>query len=91
MPFSGQLYSQNLNKIPEVWATKEGSPQDDDSYLGYSVAAGDFDGRGTGGVAVGMPRGASLLGKVRFPVSFSTRFLENILVKKSIIDAGCFV
>ena len=46
-------------------ATSEGSPQDDDSYLGYSVAAGDFEGRGEGGVAVGMPRGAGLFGKVQ--------------------------
>lgn len=37
---------------------------DDDSYLGYSVAAGDFTGEGRQGAAVGMPRGASLLGKV---------------------------
>lgn len=46
--------------------TKEGSAVDDDSYLGYSVVVGDFgDGNGSG-AAVGMPRGAGLLGKVLF-------------------------
>ena len=39
--------------------------QDDDSYLGYSVATGEFNGDGDGmDVAVGMPRGANLTGKV---------------------------
>lgn len=37
---------------------------DDDSYLGYSSITGDFNGDGTEGVAVGMPRGSDLLGKV---------------------------
>lgn len=71
---SGQLFSQNPNKRPEVLATAEGSPEDDDSYLGYSVAAGNFDGPGEGGVAVGMPRGAGLLGKV------STRAMDDNLM-----------
>ena len=47
--------------------TEEGDPQDDDSYLGYSVATGEFNGDGDGmDVAVGMPRGANLTGKVGF-------------------------
>ena len=37
---------------------------EDDSYLGYSSVAGDFTGDGVQGVAVGMPRGGGLLGKV---------------------------
>lgn len=32
--------------------------------MGYSSASGDFTGDGVQGVAVGMPRGGSLLGKV---------------------------
>lgn len=49
-------------------STNEGPATDDDSYLGYSVAAGDFSGGGGGqnDVAVGMPRGAGLLGKVSY-------------------------
>lgn len=63
----GQLFSQDLNNRPAVVNTKEGSALDDDSYLGYSVAVGDFgDGDGSG-AAVGMPRGAGLLGKVLCP------------------------
>jgi len=67
----GQLFSQSLNIRPAVVNTKEGSAMDDDSYLGYSVAVGDF---GNGSVvAVGMPRGAGLLGKVLFSGSLPNR------------------
>lgn len=44
--------------------TKEGSADEDDSYLGYSVTSGDFIGNGDSGTAVGMPRGYGLHGKV---------------------------
>ena len=48
-------------------STNEGSPaDDDDSYLGYSTAVGDLDDDGHFDVAVGMPRGANLTGKVSF-------------------------
>lgn len=47
-----------------MWATRESSASEDDSYLGYSSAVGDFNGDGVQGVAVGMPRGGELLGKV---------------------------
>ena len=41
--------------------------KDDDSYLGYSVTTGEFNGDGDKlDVAVGMPRGANLTGKVTF-------------------------
>ena len=59
--------------------TKEGDPQDDDSYLGYSVATGEFNGDGDKmDVAVGMPRGANLTGKVRF---FFFLFVDLFKVK----------
>ncbi|PSN37770.1 hypothetical protein C0J52_13179 [Blattella germanica] len=61
---SGQLFSQSLKDRPNVVFTKEGSALDDDSYLGYSVTVGNFGDREGGGAAVGMPRGAGLLGKV---------------------------
>lgn len=44
--------------------TKEGSPQDDDSYMGYSVTSGDYQGNGKSDVAVGIPRGNNLMGQV---------------------------
>ena len=62
---AGQIFSQNLAQLRDQHKTGEGSPDDDDSYLGYSVTTGDFTGDGTGAdVAVGMPRGAGLTGKV---------------------------
>lgn len=65
LKFIGQFYSQNLYSRPEVLATNEGPPTDDDSYLGYSVAVGAFEfGSSESGAAVGMPRGGGLLGKV---------------------------
>uniref|UniRef100_A0A8D8XF03 Integrin alpha-PS2 n=1 Tax=Cacopsylla melanoneura TaxID=428564 RepID=A0A8D8XF03_9HEMI len=71
----GQVISQNLYDRPELKATRESPPSDDDSYMGYSVAAGTFSGES--GVAVGMPRGAKLLGKV---VLYTTNLtnLQNI-------------
>ncbi|XP_070507183.1 integrin alpha-PS2 isoform X2 [Chironomus tepperi] len=63
--WQGQMYSYSLNNPKDkVYSTKESSSKEDDSYLGYSSATGDFMGEGLQGVAVGMPRGAGLLGKV---------------------------
>lgn len=63
---AGQIFSQNLAQLHNQHKTGEGSPDDDDSYLGYSVATGAFSGGGRepSDVAVGMPRGAGLRGKV---------------------------
>lgn len=62
--FVGQAFSQPLNNDSKVMSTKEGPEKEDDSYLGYSVAAGDFVGNGDSGMVVGVPRGSHLLGKV---------------------------
>ncbi|KAK0093386.1 hypothetical protein PV326_013612 [Microctonus aethiopoides] len=64
MVLTGQTYTQILNNRGKVMFTKEGSPEEDDSYLGYSVISGDFIGNGDSGTAVGMPRGYGLHGKV---------------------------
>ncbi|XP_017771191.1 PREDICTED: integrin alpha-PS2-like, partial [Nicrophorus vespilloides] len=61
---SGQVVQQSLSTRPAVLSTKEGIEKDDNSYMGYSIAVGDFTGDGEQGVAAGMPRGAGLLGKV---------------------------
>ena len=77
--FLGQVFSQNL--LPRLrnvqHKTAEGSPSDDDSYLGYSVTTGEFDGNpSSADAAVGMPRGSGLNGKVRM---FLFRWLEMIV------------
>ncbi|XP_068141248.1 integrin alpha-PS2 isoform X1 [Drosophila tropicalis] len=61
----GQASSQDVTK-PEnqVFSTPESSSAYDDSYLGYSMITGDFDADRTEDVAIGMPRGANLLGKI---------------------------
>ncbi|XP_076250512.1 integrin subunit alpha inflated isoform X1 [Rhynchophorus ferrugineus] len=60
----GSVHQQSLEVRPAVFQTREGKQQDDDSYMGYSTIAGDFLGNGEQGIAVGMPRGAELHGKV---------------------------
>ncbi|XP_076285234.1 integrin subunit alpha inflated isoform X2 [Lasioglossum baleicum] len=62
--WQGQAFSQPLQSRSKIMFTKEGPAEDDDSYMGYSVAAGDFIGNGDSGTAVGVPRGSQLLGKV---------------------------
>lgn len=47
-------------------STSEGSATEDDSYLGYSSDVGDLDDDGRSDLAVGMPRGANLTGKVNY-------------------------
>ncbi|XP_065564582.1 integrin alpha-PS2-like isoform X3 [Artemia franciscana] len=75
--WQGQLFGQSLESRPDVVGTREGPPADDDSYLGYSVAVGDFNGDGNIDSAVGMPRGANLTGKVVLFTSNLTN-LHNI-------------
>ncbi|XP_047988907.1 integrin alpha-PS2 isoform X4 [Leguminivora glycinivorella] len=62
--WQGQIYSQSVGSNPILIATPEANPKYDDSYMGYSVAVGDFAGTKQQGVAVGMPRGAGLKGLV---------------------------
>ncbi|KAL1138247.1 hypothetical protein AAG570_009936 [Ranatra chinensis] len=59
-------------------STSQGPHTDDDSYLGYSVAAGNFSGEpGPGDAAVGMPRGHGLFGQVVL-FSWNVKNLQNI-------------
>lgn len=63
--WQGQVYSYNpQNPQDRTFSTKESPSSDDDSYLGYSSISGDFNGDGDQDVAVGMPRGAGLVGKI---------------------------
>ncbi|KAM7348641.1 integrin subunit alpha inflated isoform 2-T5 [Cochliomyia hominivorax] len=63
--WQGQTYSYDVTR-PEnqVYSTAESSSADDDSYLGYSMVTGDFNGDRLEDIAIGMPRGAGLLGKI---------------------------
>ena len=39
---AGQIFSQSLANVRDQYKTGEGSPDDDDSYLGYSVTTGEM-------------------------------------------------
>lgn len=72
------MYAYSLNNPKDrVYSTKESSSKEDDSYLGYSSISGDFNGDGTADVAIGMPRGAGLLGKVLI-FSWNLTNIQNI-------------
>ncbi|XP_070139070.1 integrin alpha-PS2 isoform X2 [Drosophila bipectinata] len=63
--WQGQASSHDVTR-PEnqVFSTGESPSANDDSYLGYSMVTGDFDGDRNEDVAIGMPRGANLVGKI---------------------------
>ncbi|XP_046616678.1 integrin alpha-PS2 isoform X1 [Neodiprion virginianus] len=75
---AGQVFSSGSGGEPPVSFTKESGPEDDDSYLGYSVASGDFEGNGKQGAAVGMPRSYNLHGKVVLLRSDMTTWHANL-------------
>ncbi|KAL4635494.1 integrin alpha-V-like [Arapaima gigas] len=75
--WQGQLISDDISDIISKYkreislityenqlSTKAADQQYDDSYLGYSVAVGDFNGDGADDFATGVPRGDSALGYV---------------------------
>ena len=69
--WQGQVFSQDMVIDPRLTTerevpleTKELHESNDDSYLGYSITTGEFNGDATEDVAVGMPRGLNLTGKV---------------------------
>ncbi|XP_013779057.2 integrin alpha-8-like [Limulus polyphemus] len=74
---ASQVFSRRLNvqELVDEW-TSEGPAEDDNSYLGYSLAAGEFTGDSDADIVVGMPR-SNLTGKV---VIFSSelRNVQNI-------------
>ncbi|GIY03476.1 integrin alpha-PS2, partial [Caerostris extrusa] len=60
--WQGQIYSKDLITNDER-KTRESPASEDDSFLGYSSAAGEFTGDTSMDVVVGMPRGNNLTGK----------------------------
>ncbi|GIY83339.1 integrin alpha-PS2 [Caerostris extrusa] len=74
--WQGQIYSKDLITNDER-KTRESPASEDDSFLGYSSAVGEFTGDTSMDVVVGMPEGTTLLEKV---VVYSSllRNLQNI-------------
>ncbi|XP_076465711.1 integrin alpha-8-like isoform X2 [Babylonia areolata] len=72
--WQGQVYNYNSRDTNEYVSTREGPADEDDSYMGYASAVGDFDGDKVDDYAVGVPKGGDHLGKV---VLF-TQELSNI-------------
>ncbi|XP_054706716.1 integrin alpha-PS2-like [Uloborus diversus] len=62
--WQGQLFSQDLLSKNTFYNTSEGPEADDDIYLGYSMAIGEFTGDKQPDVVVGVPRGNKLTGKL---------------------------
>ncbi|PVD29861.1 hypothetical protein C0Q70_09118 [Pomacea canaliculata] len=62
--WQGQLYNYNSQDNTKFVYTTEGPAEDDDSYMGYASAVGEFDGDDIDDYVVGIPKGASHLGKV---------------------------
>jgi len=76
--WQGQTYSQNLWNRLDLVATEEGPESEDNTYLGYALALGHFDADGHPDLAVGMPRGANLTGKVIFLTGRTMGQLHNL-------------
>ncbi|CAK9302561.1 unnamed protein product [Gordionus sp. m RMFG-2023] len=62
--WQGQMFVQNITSGLNLISSKESPPSFDDSYLGYTVVSGEFDGLRGEDIAVGVPRGKNLSGKV---------------------------
>ncbi|KAK3849110.1 hypothetical protein Pcinc_044122, partial [Petrolisthes cinctipes] len=61
-----QVHSQDLNNRTGYLKTWEGPARDDDQYLSYSAAVGEFSGNGRKtDVALGVPKGLNYTGKAQ--------------------------
>ncbi|KAI1898176.1 hypothetical protein AGOR_G00069650 [Albula goreensis] len=86
--WQGQLISDQISEIISKYkkeyyttynsqlATKPASAAYDDSYLGYSLAVGDFNGDGEEDYIAGVPRGEKALGYVNI---FNGRNMESMV------------
>ncbi|KAG7466846.1 hypothetical protein MATL_G00146650 [Megalops atlanticus] len=86
--WQGQLISDDISEIISRYnkkfytpygnqlSTKPASAQFDDSYLGYSVTVGDFNGDGDDDYITGVPRGQKALGYVNI---FNGKNMESMV------------
>ncbi|XP_023310590.1 integrin alpha-PS2 isoform X3 [Anoplophora glabripennis] len=80
----GSVYQQSLETREAVFSTREGDHVDYDTYMGYSMVVGDFlDGEEYEGIAVGMPKGNNLKGKVLL-YSWDLKNYKNLTASKQI-------
>uniref|UniRef100_A0A914C2S2 Integrin alpha-2 domain-containing protein n=1 Tax=Acrobeloides nanus TaxID=290746 RepID=A0A914C2S2_9BILA len=73
--WQGATFSQSITNKTNRPNTPDGPAHTDHHQLGYSTAAGDFDGDGKDDIVVGVPRGNELIGMV----AIYTRDLRNII------------
>uniref|UniRef100_A0A915JII3 Uncharacterized protein n=1 Tax=Romanomermis culicivorax TaxID=13658 RepID=A0A915JII3_ROMCU len=73
--WGGAVSTKSTNFAKPATHTQNGSKEYDDQFMGYSSAVGDFNGDNIDDVAVGVPRGNFLMGKV---VLYNDR-LENLV------------
>ncbi|ELK35934.1 Integrin alpha-8 [Myotis davidii] len=66
-----------LRKLAREKQTQVASTSNDDSYLGYSVAAGEFTGDAQQELVAGVPRGAQNFGYVSIINSTDMTFIQN--------------
>jgi len=76
--WQGQTYSMNLLNRLDLFTTEEGPESEDNTYLGYSLTLGHFNGDNYPDIAVGMPRGSNLTGKVIFLTGTTMEQLHNL-------------
>ncbi|VDM95117.1 unnamed protein product [Thelazia callipaeda] len=62
--WQGAVFAQSVKNKFDKPNTRDGPAHHDNNNLGYSVAAGDFDGDGIDDVVAGVPRGNNLVGAV---------------------------
>ncbi|XP_011603981.1 integrin alpha-8 [Takifugu rubripes] len=66
-----------LRRVPEEKHTRAAEDTHDDSYLGYSVAVGEFTGDSEQELIAGVPRGAQNFGYVAMINSTNMTFIQN--------------
>uniref|UniRef100_A0AC34PUH9 Integrin alpha-2 domain-containing protein n=1 Tax=Panagrolaimus sp. JU765 TaxID=591449 RepID=A0AC34PUH9_9BILA len=72
--WQGALFSQDIHNVTDRPNTSDGPARTDHHQMGYSTAAGDFDGDKLDDIVAGVPRGNELIGMV----SIYTRKLQSI-------------